>query len=123
MSRNVASTASEAIVSVRREWSYTTVSACAVRRVWNDSATTVPSSRVSRPCSTASPPVLSSISKLPASQPSSPRSSPLRWTWTVRSMLIPPVGGSARANAGGGKQSAAITSQAASTGRASSGRT
>ena len=33
-------------------------------------------------------------------------------------MLIPPVGGSTRANAGGGKQSAAITSQAASTGRA-----
>ena len=46
-----------------------------VRRVWNDSATTVPSSRVSRPRSTASPPVLSWISKLPASQPSSPRSS------------------------------------------------
>ena len=38
-------------------------------------------------------------------------------------MLIPPVGGSVRANAGGGKQSAAITSHAASIGRASSGRT
>ena len=49
---------------------------CAVRRVWNDSATTVPSSWVIRPRSTASPPVLSWISKLPASQPSSPRSEP-----------------------------------------------
>ena len=39
------------------------------------------------------------------------------------SMLIPPIGTSVRANAGGGKQSAAITSHAASSGRASSGRT
>ena len=43
------------------------VQLCAVSRVWNDSATTVPSICAMRPCSTARPPVLSWISKQPAS--------------------------------------------------------
>ena len=43
MSRNVASTASDAIVSVRRECVVHAGQLCAVSRVWNDSATTVPS--------------------------------------------------------------------------------
>ena len=46
----------------------------AVSRVWNDSATSVPSAVAMRPCSTASPPALVSISNDPVSHSSSPSS-------------------------------------------------